>query len=127
MQNRKVRLTLTQVQFIGSEADLNREPTPRQSLELSSRVFRQAVALAETKGFRAPRAHFLPGQTSHFAKAVREAMAAPIPTSTGTRASTLITSVGQLRTFFADPANARSLSRLLSFIECGGTLDVTNE
>jgi hypothetical protein len=124
MSGKKVRLSLTSTRAVCSEADLDRPPQVR-SLVLTAVTFLKAVALAETAKtrFRAPRHQFLPSQTLAFARALREAMAEPVAVG-GRRTSSRFTPLGQLREFFEQPEQKRALSRLISFVEGGGTLDV---
>ncbi|QDU20572.1 hypothetical protein [Urbifossiella limnaea] len=125
MQLKKVRLTLNTTRFVSSEAEFD-EDKPGKMLVLPAVSFRKAVALAETTGFRAPRGSFMPSHTVEFARALKEAMSRKAKIVAGPRGSSGISAEGQLRDFFAQPAQARLLKRLLEFVVDGGSLDVSD-
>lgn len=125
MQTRMVRLTVTPPHFVACEADADRAPASR-SLVIPGGVFQKAVAWAETRGFRAPRRHFLASQTATFARCLREAIAAPEPAAAGVRWSARMTPTSQVRDFFAIPGNMKFLNRLLVLVDAGGAIDVTD-
>jgi hypothetical protein len=127
MQSKNIRLTITPIQFVGSESDIDRVPDQGRYLVLPGVTFQKMVALAESKGLKAPRRQFLPSQTMQFALGLRQALAEPPVKTTSLRGSAKITTAGQLQAFFATPANRKALARVLGFLEGGGCLDVTDE
>jgi hypothetical protein len=127
MQSKNIRLTITPMQFVGSESDIEREPDQGRSLVLPGVTFQKMIALSASKGFKSPRRQFLPSQTMLFALAVRQAMAEPPVMVTSLRGSAQITTAGQLQEFFAIPGNRKAVARVLGFLEGGGSLDVTDE
>ncbi len=126
MQLKKVRLTLSTTRFVSSEADMDQEE-PGKTLVLPAVTFRKAVALAETAaGFRAPRQSYMPAHTAEFARALKQALSRKADVAPRLRGSSGFSAESQLRDFFAQPAQARLLKRLLEFVVDGGSLDVSD-
>jgi hypothetical protein len=124
MQPRKIRLTVRPTQFVSSDAEIAAPPPKGETVVVTAAAFLKAVALAELKGFRAPRCQFLPSQTARFAQAVRDALNTPV--APPGRRQTFSSEV-QLKEFFAQPQNARALARILALVEKGGVLDISDE
>ncbi|MFO0798311.1 MAG: hypothetical protein U0804_12610 [Gemmataceae bacterium] len=125
MQLKKVRLTLTTMRFVTTTDEFD-EGAPGKTLLLPAVTFAKAVGLAETAGFRPPRSSYLPAHTTAFARALTEAVSRKVDTTPRRRASSRFSAEGQLRDFFAAPAQAKHLMRLMRFLEGGGSLDVTD-
>lgn len=115
-----VTLTTRTPRFVTSEADLDTAVEER-TLALPANVYRSALALAQTHGWRARGRALTAGQAAGLAAALKSAMAEPDPA--GRRAH--LTSVGQLRAFFAAPDRLKQLRRLQAFLEAGVGVDVT--
>lgn len=115
-----VTLTTRTMQFVSSEADLDREPAEK-SLTIPAPVYRSALALAQTQGWRPPRRDLSARDCRECAAAIREALAQPEPTGRHAK----FTPLAQQRAVFADPERMRQLRRLLGMLELGMGVEVS--
>jgi hypothetical protein len=125
MRAHKTRLSVPPTRFVCSEDQLDAAAEPERVLVLPTMTFQKAVGLAQAKGFRAPRLQFRPSEMQGFARALKDALAEDVESLSRLRGSRRLTPLGQLREFFAQPAQARLLAKLLAFVEAGGTMNVT--
>ncbi len=112
--------------MVANEAELDREQSDTRSVVVPSATFRQIVALAEAKKYRAPRgATYLPGQVTAFGQALREAVEELAKPPQVARRNASQTSLHQLTEYFQLTAHRKSLLAVLKFVEEGGGLQMS--
>src|SRR5262245_49154703 len=104
------QLTARATHFIGNDADLDNAPEERV-LRVPGVIWRKAVGLAETRGFRAQRTFLTPVQAVALANSLSDALAEPRLVTAGPRASSSMTPRNQLLDFFEVPNHRRELLR----------------
>lgn len=123
----RVRLRLRGPHFVASEGDYDRG-VPEQALVIKSEVFDNAVALAKIAGWKDPSRkmacrYLAPSQVPVFVAHVQKALATP-PSAPSRSSPSRFSTAPDLVSFFAQPANARALRRVLDLLSNKGQLDV---
>ena len=124
---KRVRLRLRAPQFVSSESDFDRG-AQEQTLSIEAEVFDNAVALAKIAGWKDPsrkmQCRFLaPAQVPVFVAHLQKALTTPL--SEPNRSSpNRFSTAPDLVSFFAQPANARTLRRVLGLLSSKGELTV---
>ncbi|AMV29391.1 hypothetical protein VT84_33665 [Gemmata sp. SH-PL17] len=123
----RVLLRFTALRFVSQESDLD-EPPLERTLTVTRDVFDNAVALAKTQGWKEPgrkmRCRYLSvGHVGPFVDHVRQALAAPVVVA-GRASPARFSTAPDLRSFFARPANAQALNRVLDLLANKGSLVV---